>query len=186
MTTKKVNNDASTLDVTEMLHMDHQDLRDLFFAFKSVERGASKEKLVKEILTELFVHSTAEEEIVYSAIAKEAEALVNEAETEHRMVKYLMAELSKMKPSDDQFDAKVTVLSELVEHHVQEEEKEMFKKLRESDADLESLAEQVSERKEELRAQPLPPMQSSLSIGHEKVTNLPASRKSKPNSKKIA
>ncbi len=58
-----------------------------------------------------------------------------------------MAELSEMTADDDQFDAKVLVLCELVDHHIREEEKEMFKKLRESEADLEDLAEQVQNKK---------------------------------------
>jgi hemerythrin superfamily protein len=129
-----------------------------------------KENLVKQILTELFIHSKVEEEIVYPAVkdkGEDAEDIIDEAENEHRVVKFMMAELSKMSAEDEQFEAKVTVLCELVNHHIKEEEKEMFKKLRESDADLNSLAQEVLTRKDELTAQPLPTMSCSLAMGAE-------------------
>lgn len=169
------------LEVTELLHEDHLKVRDLFFQFKKAEESADKEQLVKEILTELHIHSTVEEEIVYPSVEEEAEEggeLIDEAETEHRVVKFLMAELSEMTADDDQFDAKVLVLCELVDHHIREEEKEMFKKLRESEADLEDLAEQVQTRKEELKALPLPKMECSLEIT-EAVKKAPKAAKTK-------
>lgn len=171
---------AVMMEVTELLHEDHLKVRDLFFQFKKAEEEAEKEKLVKEILTELHIHSTVEEEIVYPTVEDEAEEggeLVDEAETEHRVVKFLMAELSEMSAEDDQFDAKVLVLCELVDHHIREEEKEMFKKLRESDADLEGLAEQVQERKEELKALPLPKMECSLEITEAVMKSAKTSKK---------
>ncbi|HEY9718325.1 MAG TPA: hemerythrin domain-containing protein [Trichormus sp.] len=155
-------------DVTLLLHEDHQKVRNLFFDFNNEKKESTKEALVKQILTELFIHATVEEEIVYPCTRKEADDaddLLDEAETEHHVVKFLMAELSNMTAKDDQFEAKVTVLCELVNHHVREEEKEMFKKLRESGADLEQLSEQVLARKAQLQQQPLPPMSSALSIG---------------------
>ncbi len=83
-----------------------------------------------------------------------------------------------MSADDDQFDAKVLVLCELVDHHIREEEKEMFKKLRESDADLQDLAEQVQTRKEELKALPLPKMECTLDIT-EAVKKTPKAAKTK-------
>jgi hemerythrin superfamily protein len=163
---------AVVSDITQLLHEDHQKVRELFFQFDKAEDEAEKEELVKQIITELYVHAKVEEDIVYPNVEEEAEDaqdLVDEAENEHRMVKYLMAELSQMTADEDQFDAKVTVLCELVTHHIREEEKEMFKKLRESGADLEELAQQVQEAKEELMAEPIPPMQASLSIGEEEI-----------------
>jgi hemerythrin superfamily protein len=167
---------AATLTITELLHEDHQKVKDLFFQFTETESSDEKEQLVHQILTELFIHATVEEEIVYPAVeveAEDAEDLIDEAETEHHVVKVLMAELSKMTAEDDHFESKVTVLCELVSHHVREEEKEMFQKLRESDADLEELAEQVQERKQSLIGKPLPDMTATLSIGSEtKETNV--------------
>lgn len=158
----------STMDVTELLHQDHMKVSELFFQFSKAEDESEKEDLVKQILTELHVHAKVEEEVVYPTVEDEAgegEELVGEANVEHKMIKYLMAELSQMSGDDEELDAKVTVLCELVKHHVREEEKEMFKKLRESGADLEDLAEQAQERKEELMAEPLPAMSATLEIG---------------------
>ncbi|MBA3860300.1 MAG: hemerythrin [Cyanobacteria bacterium PR.3.49] len=158
----------STMDVTELLHQDHMKVSELFFQFSKAEDESEKEDLVKQILTELHVHAKVEEEVVYPTVedeAEEGEELVGEANVEHKMIKYLMAELSQMSGDDEELDAKVTVLCELVKHHVREEEKEMFKKLRESGADLEDLAEQAQERKEELMAEPLPAMSATLEIG---------------------
>ncbi|HIA52789.1 MAG TPA: hemerythrin domain-containing protein [Candidatus Melainabacteria bacterium] len=160
----------TAMDVTELLHQDHMKVSELFFQFSKSEDEAEKEDLVKQILTELHVHAKVEEEVVYPAVeedAEEGDELVGEAEVEHKMVKYLMAELSEMTGDDEELDSKVTVLCELVKHHVREEEKEMFKKLRESGADLEELAEQVQSRKEELMAEPLPTMKATLAIGDE-------------------
>lgn len=167
--TTKTTPKTPALTVTELLHQDHQRVRDLFFQFKESEED-EKEELVDEILTELYIHSTVEEEIVYPAVAKEAdeaEDLVDEAETEHRVVKFLMAELSEMASEEDQYEAKVTVLCELVGHHIREEEKEMFKKLRESGADLKELAQKVQERKKALQGEPLPLMSATLLMGEE-------------------
>ncbi|MBY0358236.1 MAG: hemerythrin domain-containing protein [Candidatus Obscuribacterales bacterium] len=159
------------MEITELLHQDHQKVRDLFFKFKNSENKQEQEKIVEAIITELHIHATVEEEIVYPVVSKEAEDaedLVEEAETEHHMVKHLMAELSDMSADEDHFEAKVTVLCELVGHHIREEEKEMFKKLKDSSADLEELSEKVMARKEELEAMPLPSMQSTLTIDSKK------------------
>ncbi len=157
----------TAMEVTELLHQDHMKVGELFFQFSKAEDESEKEDLVQQILTELHVHAKLEEEIVYPVVedeAEEGEELVGEANVEHRMVKYLMAELSQMTGADEELDAKVTVLCELVKHHIREEEKEMFKKLRESGADLEELAEQVLERKAELIKEGLPEMTATLEI----------------------
>ncbi len=157
----------AAMEITELLHQDHMKVSELFFQFSKAEEDSEKEALVQEILTELHVHAKVEEEVVYPVVEEEAEEgkeLVGEANVEHKMVKYLMAELSEMARDDEELDAKVTVLCELVKHHVREEEKEMFKKLRESGADLEELATQAQERKDELMAEPLPSMTASLEI----------------------
>ena len=179
----KTNNKMAQMKITDLLHRDHQKVRDLFFLFKESEKSVEKERLVQEILTELFIHSKVEEEIVYPVVAKEKEDgkdLADEAETEHRVVKFLMAELSEMRASDEQFEAKVLVLSELVGHHIREEEKEMFKKLQESDADLEQLAQKAEKAKQSLMEKPLPAMEATLSIdGQGKTRRLSAASSKK-------
>ncbi|HEY9773510.1 MAG TPA: hemerythrin domain-containing protein [Planktothrix sp.] len=154
-------------DVTELLHADHQKVRELFFQFSKADSDKEKNMLVKQILTELYIHAEVEEKIVYPEVeneAEEGEQLIGEAENEHRVVKFLMAELSKMSAGSEDFDSKVTVLCELVNHHIREEEKEMFEKLRESGADLEGLAEEVAAKKAELQEKPLPAMHATLEI----------------------
>ena len=149
------------MDVLHILHQDHQNVAELFFQYSELEKDdyTGKQALASEIIKELFVHAKAEEELVYPAVRKadhDAEDMMNEADTEHHVVKFLLSELSEMSAEDDHFDSKICVLGELVNHHVQEEEKEIFEALRESDVDLEALGEKVSKRKEELAQGPMP------------------------------
>jgi hemerythrin superfamily protein len=153
-----VESPAST-DIMQVLHRDHMKVDDLFFQFAKSEDDSEKKAIVDQITLELGLHAKAEEEIVYPEIRngeKEAESMMDEADTEHHVVKFLLAELGDMKPSDDYYDSKVTVLCELVKHHVEEEEKEIFEKLKDSDADLVKLAEEFVERKASLAGKPLP------------------------------
>ncbi len=118
-----------------------------------------KAEIVKTVLKELYVHLTAEEEIVYPTVRKQAEDvedMMDEADTEHHVVKLLMTELSEMKSTDEHYDAKVTVLCELVTHHVQEEEKDMFHKIDEAEVDVDKLGEKYTERKATLMEEAMP------------------------------
>lgn len=149
----------SALDIMQVLHRDHIKVDELFFQFSKSDDDAEKKALVEKITVELTLHAKAEEEIVYSKIRdgeKEVESMMDEADTEHHVVKFLLAELGGMKPSDDHYDSKVTVLCEMVKHHVEEEEKEIFEKLKDSDADLVKMAQKFEERKSTLAAKPLP------------------------------
>jgi len=149
----------SGLDIMQVLHRDHMKVDELFFQFSKSEDAAEKKRIVDRIILELGLHAKAEEELVYPEIRdgkEDVESMMDEADTEHHVVKFLLAELGAMKPSDDHYDAKVTVLCELVKHHVQEEEKEIFEKLKNSDADLEELGDKFLERKAKLAEKPLP------------------------------
>src|SRR4029077_4490037 len=100
----------------------------------------------------LTIHATSEEEIFYPA-AREAGVesdLLDEAEVEHASAKDLIAQIRAMSPDEDLYDAKVTVLGEYIDHHVQEEEQEMFPKCRKAKMDLADLAAQIAKRKSEL------------------------------------
>ena len=100
----------------------------------------------------LTIHATAEEEIFYPA-AREAgieSDLLDEAEVEHASAKDLIAQIRAMTPEDDLYDAKIKVLGEYIDHHVKEEEEEMFPKCRKSEMDLAGLAAELAERKAEL------------------------------------
>ena len=101
------------------------------------------------------MHATIEEELFYPA-AREAEVdadLLDEAEVEHASAKELIAQIEAMSPDEDLYDAKVTVLGEYIDHHVKEEEGELFPKCRKSDMDLEGLGEALAARKQELTAE---------------------------------
>lgn len=146
------------MDIRQVLHRDHMKVDELFFQFAKSEDDSEKKSLVEQIILELTLHAKAEEEVVYPEIRdgeKEVESMMDEADTEHHVVKFLLAELGGMKPSDDHYDSKVTVLCELVKHHVEEEEKELFEKLKDLD-NLAEMAEKFLERKSSLAAKPLP------------------------------
>ena len=105
---------------------------------------------------ELSVHTKVEEEIFYPAVreAIDDEDLMDEADVEHDGAKSLIAQLQAMKPGEDHYDAKVTVLGEYIDHHVKEEHEEMFPKARKAKVDSVQLGEQISARKKELLANP--------------------------------
>jgi hemerythrin superfamily protein len=135
-----------------MLIADHDKVKKLFKAFEKEEDDAGKEKIAGEICTELKIHTRLEEEIFYPA-AREAideEDLMDEAVVEHASAKDLISQIEAMGPDDELYDAKVTVLGEYVDHHVKEEQKQMFPKVRKAKLDLEELGERMKARKEEL------------------------------------
>jgi hemerythrin superfamily protein len=140
---------ATRMDAIALLKDDHQRVRTLFERFERTRGEAQKQKLAEQICDELKVHAKIEEEIFYPA-AREAigdEDLMNEAEVEHGAAKQLIAQIEATSPSDEKFDALVTVLGEYVMHHVKEEEREMFKQARRAGMDLAALGEQLAERK---------------------------------------
>jgi iron-sulfur cluster repair protein YtfE (RIC family) len=144
-------------DAISLLIEDHEHVKHLFEQFENLGERAmvSKKKLATEICTELTRHSTVEEEIFYPAVrsaGKQFEDKIDEAVVEHGSVKQLIADILALEAADELFDAKVKVLSEQVEHHVQEEEGELFPKVRKTKLDLVALGQQMAERKEEIPA----------------------------------
>jgi hypothetical protein len=119
-------------------------------------RQERKQKLAQQICQALKVHTEIEEEIFYPAFleATEDKDIHHEAEVEHGGAKKLIAEIESSGPQDDYYDAKVKVLSEMIKHHVKEEEQRggMFAEARDSDMDLKVLGEQLAARKSELMA----------------------------------
>jgi hemerythrin-like domain-containing protein len=118
------------MDAITLLKQDHRKVEDLFKQFEGLGERAHKSRanIVKQVILELKVHTQIEEEIFYPAFKKEAEEkdLVLEAIEEHNVAKFVIRSLLEIDETDETFDAKVTVLSELIDHHVKEEEKEMF------------------------------------------------------------
>jgi len=147
--TKSVGKDAIAL-----LKADHREVEGYFADFEKSRSEDRKQELAGKICAALKVHTQIEEEIFYPAFleASEDEDMHHEAEVEHAGAKRLIAEIEASGPDDDYFDAKVTVLSEMIKHHVKEEEQRdgMFAKARESDMDIAALGEQLAARKAEL------------------------------------
>jgi hemerythrin superfamily protein len=143
-------------DAVEMLTADHKKVKALFKEFAALKNqdGDEDEKatLVKQICDALTIHATIEEEIFYPAVraAIDDSDLMDEALVEHAGAKNLIAELQGMNPEDELFDAKVTVLGEQIDHHVKEEEGEMFPKAKKARLDTAELGAQLAERKQEL------------------------------------
>jgi hemerythrin superfamily protein len=144
----------SAPNAISLLTDDHAKVRKMFKQFERMKAkagDAEKAELVEKICMELTLHTQVEEEIFYPAAreAIEEQDLLDEAEVEHASAKELISQLQSMEPGDELYDAKVTVLGEYVEHHVKEEEKQMFPKVRKAKLDLEGLAEQIQERKQQ-------------------------------------
>lgn len=144
------------LDAIALLKDDHKKVKDLFEKFDKLSDRSkvNKKKIADQICLELTVHTQVEEEIFYPAVRDpiKDEDLMDEAVVEHASAKELIAQISEMDPGDDLYDAKVKVLSEQIDHHVEEEEDEMFPKVRKTKVDLLALGEQMAARKDELMA----------------------------------
>lgn len=140
----------SAVNVIDLLKEDHRKVKGLFEKFKTAD-AASRQSIADEALQDLEIHTKIEDSIVYPAIrdAIDDEEMVDEAKEEHHVVGLLIKELRKMKATEDGYQAKFTVLSELVEHHIEEEESEMLPEAEES-LDLEDLGKQVMEMKARL------------------------------------
>ena len=142
-------------DAIDLLTQDHKEVKAMFNAFKKLKEtddaNGDKDDLVEQICMALTIHATIEEEIFYPAVRAgiEDQDLMDEADVEHAGVKELIAQLQAASPGDDHYDAKVTVLGELVDHHVKEEEGEMFPKANKA-IDTKAVGAQLAERKVEL------------------------------------
>lgn len=137
--------------VVEMLKEDHEKVKGLFEEFQDSE-GREQAEIAKTAIHELEVHAALEERLVYPAIREQIDEdeKMNEAVEEHHLVHVLIAELKKIKPSDERFQAKFSVLSELVKHHIEEEEGEILPKAEESNLDWDELEKQVMKKREQL------------------------------------
>jgi hemerythrin superfamily protein len=139
-------------DAIVMLKEDHKEVRRLFRQFEKAEEPAEQGKIVDQILEALTVHTYLENEVMYPEVRKllpDLEDDVLESYEEHHVADVLCMELASMKPDDERFEAKTTVLIENVEHHIEEEEQEWFPKVREG-LGRKQLVE-IGERMEELR-----------------------------------
>lgn len=156
-TAKKISSsmDSKPQDATKLLRADHKLVDTLFKEYESSRSGTKKKALIEQICQELIIHAQIEEEIFYpkvKSVLKDKE-LIPEAKVEHETLTHLISQLDQGEPGDEEFDAKVKVLSEYVKHHVREEQSEIFPKVKESKLDLEELGAELAQRKEELKGQ---------------------------------
>jgi hemerythrin superfamily protein len=156
-------------DAIKLLTEDHRKVEELFEQFEKAGGDDRKEKIARQICTELKVHAMLEEEIFYPALrGKIDDDDLDEAYVEHDGAKVLINDIEAGGPDAEFYDAKVKVLQEQIEHHVKEEEKQngnIFQQARAADVDLEALGEQMAARKAELMAMAeedgLPPAQTA-------------------------
>jgi hypothetical protein len=168
-------------DAVALLKEDHRKVEDLFEKFEKARGEERKQALAREICTELTIHAMIEEEIFYPACHGqiEDEDVLDEAYVEHDGAKILISEIMS-NVNADFFEAKVTVLSEMIKHHVKEEEKRgegLFAQAKAAGLDVEALAERLTARKRELKQQfadgRLPPAHTRSFTGHNLVQDKP-------------
>ncbi|ATQ75813.1 hemerythrin [Massilia violaceinigra] len=145
---------AQPKDAIAMLEADHAKVKSLFEQFEGLSdrSKASKKKVADQICLELSVHAEVEEQVFYPAVRGPVkdDDLMDEAVVEHASAKELIAQIMEMDPGEDLYDAKVKVLSEQIEHHVKEEEEEMFPKVRKGKVDLVALGAEMEAFKAKL------------------------------------
>jgi len=157
--------DEPPKDAIALLKQDHRTVEKLFADYETASGERRKQEIAEQICLELTVHAMIEEEIFYPACEGAVdEELLKEAYVEHDGAKVLMAEIEAGGPDEEFYDAKVKVLQEMIEHHVEEEEKRvegMFSQARKAGVDVDQLGEELMARKLELtqrfKTQGLPP-----------------------------
>ncbi len=146
------------MDALEMLKEDHRKVAKLFEQVEATEDEKQHEKLFEQIKTELETHTHIEETALYPALEKHEELkdITLEAYEEHKQVKTLIREIERLSEGSERFDAKLKVMGENVEHHVQEEENEMFPKVRKifSTGELARIGQELEAARKELGKKP--------------------------------
>jgi hemerythrin-like domain-containing protein len=150
---KKTAAKVSRTDAIALLTADHKRVKKMFKTFDKLKEdgaAADKQALARQICDELTLHTQLEEQIFYPAArdALDADDLLDEAEVEHASAKDLIAQIQAGDSSDPKWAAKVTVLGEYIDHHVEEEQNEMFPKCRRARMDLEALGKEIASMKQ--------------------------------------
>lgn len=172
---------GTSANAITLLKADHRKVEGLFAQFEAAKGAEKKKALVKQICTELTVHTVIEEEIFYPACHGQIEdGVVNEAYVEHDGAKVLMAELEASAPDEEFYNAKVKVLSEQIAHHVKDEElrsEGMFARASAAGLDMDGLGARMAARKAELLGQikndGLPPPETRTFVGHKLIQSMP-------------
>jgi hemerythrin superfamily protein len=147
--------DQVNVNAVDMLESQHREVEDLFAKLEKADRGERKQKLLTQIADKLAVHASIEEEAFYPAVkAKRTEDILLESLEEHLGIKRVLSDLIDLDASDETFDAKAKVLQEQVEHHVGEEEDDLFPKVKKifDEETLVAIAQQMALLQEELLA----------------------------------
>lgn len=154
MATKKQAKGGAGMDAITLLRKDHDDVNAMFEEFESADEDR-KFELAAEICQALTVHATIEEEIFYPQVreAIDAEDLMLEAEVEHDSAKYLIERIQEGEIDEVQLSAMIKVLKEYVNHHVNEEQRKMFPRVKRAELDLEAIGRELLERKSELEGE---------------------------------
>ncbi len=146
------------MDAIDLLEQQHREVEELFEEFEEAEERAekTKDRICREISDQLAIHAEIEEKLFYPE-SKQAntEEILRESVEEHLSMKRIVADLIESGPADEQFAAKMKVLKEQVEHHVEEEEKELFPKVRKdlSKGELDDLGERMQQLADQLEAE---------------------------------
>ena len=147
---------ADNPDAVALLKADHRKVEELFKSFEAAKGDGKKKALAEQICMELMLHTKIEEDVFYPACEGSVEDdLLKEAYVEHDGAKVLIAEIEAGGPDDEFYDAKVKVLSEMIKHHVEEEEKRvegMFAQARKAGLDMVELASRMAGEKKQLMA----------------------------------
>jgi hemerythrin superfamily protein len=165
-----------------MLKADHDKVKKLFKEFERLHKADDDEAedIATKICNELTVHTTIEEEIFYPEVraAIDDQDLLDEAEVEHASAKELIAQIEESSPDDDKYAAKVIVLGEYINHHIEEEHKEMFPKAKRAKVDTAELGSRMAARKRQLQEE----MGIAEDAGDEHAyASMPARSRSRPS-----
>ncbi|HLZ76710.1 hemerythrin domain-containing protein [Phenylobacterium sp.] len=141
-------------DAVALLKADHRAVEKLFSQFEKAKNDERRKALADRICLELRVHMQIEEQIFYPVSREylKNEDIVDEAVVEHAAARDLMDEIEAMRPGEELYDAKMTVLEEQIEHHVEEEEEDYFPKVKKTDMDLKAVGTRMAALKEQLLA----------------------------------
>lgn len=157
MATRKGNKRAGGRqpEAIAMLIEDHQKVQKLFKTFGRTEDERQQQELATQICNELTVHTQLEEQVFYPAAreALEESDTVDEAEVEHQVAKDLVERIRQSRPQDEEYCALVTVLCEYVNHHIEEEQTELFPQLKKTEIDFDALGEEMQQKKQALRSE---------------------------------
>lgn len=156
-----------SLDITSLIHSNHQKTRNLFFEVNNSTNNEVKAMLVTELLYELYINNFIEERVIYPRLQQKCRdscQFIAKAEIQHELIKSFMAELFEMEPEENLYDARLAVLNKLVDY-LYEEEKNLLKQLRRDNVELGDIWEEALEKREVLQKQAL-----SMSINESRTT----------------